>query len=104
MKITSRLQLFLLFVLLNILFANISIAQNVKKQFKNAGRQMNYMLSVIDSIKGSGAAADLVSPRSLEKGKLKLVKGQDWTSGFFPGELWFMYERTHQNEWLNQAK
>lgn len=106
MKITSRLKLFILFGLLNIAFCTTVTAQkvNVKKQFKNAGRQMNCMLSVIDSLKGNSASADLVSPRSLEKGKLKLVKGQDWTSGFFPGELWFMYERTHQNEWLNQAK
>lgn len=77
---------------------------NVKKQFKNAATQINYMLSVIDSARQNGASPELVSPRSIEKGKLKLVKGQDWTSGFFPGELWFMYEYTGKKKWLPIAR
>jgi unsaturated chondroitin disaccharide hydrolase len=27
-----------------------------------------------------------------------------WTSGFFPGELWLMYEHTRQQRWLTQAR
>ena len=27
-----------------------------------------------------------------------------WTSGFFPGELWFMYEQTLSGSWLTQAQ
>lgn len=27
-----------------------------------------------------------------------------WTSGFFPGELWLMFERTKQARWLDQAR
>ena len=85
---------------------NNGIAQkvNVKKQFNNAAKQVSYMLSVTDSAKAHGAAPDLVSPRASEKNKLKLVKGQDWTSGFFPGELWFLYEYTGNKEWLIPAK
>ena len=77
---------------------------NVKKQFRNAAKQVSYMLSVIDSARSNGASPELVSPRSAEKNKLKLVKGQDWTSGFFPGELWFLYEYTGNKEWLSPAK
>ncbi|MGC4102932.1 MAG: glycoside hydrolase family 88 protein [Ferruginibacter sp.] len=77
---------------------------NVSKQFDNAGVQAGYMLSVIDSLRAAGAGAELVSPRTLDKGKLKLVKGQDWTSGFFPGELWFLYEFTKDKKWLPPAK
>jgi len=27
-----------------------------------------------------------------------------WTSGFFPGQLWFMYEQTLSSSWLTQAQ
>lgn len=77
---------------------------NVKKQFNNAASQASYMLSVIDSMQAGGSAKELVVPRTVEKGKLKMVKGQDWTSGFFPGELWFLYEFTGDKKWLAPAR
>ena len=77
---------------------------NVKKQFNKAAVQLSYMLRVIDSARSHGSPADLVSPRTADQNKLKLVKGQDWTSGFFPGELWFMYEYTGKKKWLEPAR
>jgi len=47
---------------------------------------------------------DLASPRTVEKGELKMVSSRDWTSGFFPGELWFLYEFTRKNEWKQKAE
>ncbi|MGN6533729.1 MAG: alpha-L-fucosidase [Ginsengibacter sp.] len=47
---------------------------------------------------------ELVSPRTLEDGKLKLVTSRDWTSGFFPGQLWFLYQYTRNNEWKKEAE
>ncbi len=47
--------------------------------------------------------ADLVVPRTMEDGKLKLIPSRDWVSGFFPGQLWFLYEFTRNNFWKNQA-
>lgn len=44
-----------------------------------------------------------VSPRTVEDGKLKMVKSRDWTSGFFPGNLWMMYEITGDECWKNKA-
>lgn len=77
---------------------------NEKKQFKHAASQVRYMLAVIDSLRANGSAKELVSPRTVEKNKLKLVKGQDWTSGFFAGELWYLYEITGNKEWLAPAQ
>lgn len=34
------------------------------------------------------------NPRTFEHGKVELVTERDWTSGFFPGSLWYMYELT----------
>jgi hypothetical protein len=54
--------------------------------------------------KAQGNKTDLVSPRTLDSMQLKLVSSRDWTSGFFPGELWFLYEETKKNYWKTQAK
>jgi len=104
-KYNKTANVVVLFIFLSAI-CNCAFAQkiNVKRQFNNAQRQVTYMLSVIDSLKQDTASAKLVSPRSFEKGKLKLVKGTDWTSGFFAGELWFLYQYTHKEKWLNEAK
>jgi unsaturated chondroitin disaccharide hydrolase len=36
--------------------------------------------------------------------KWNLASSSLWTSGFFPGELWFMYEQTLGDTWLNRAQ
>lgn len=47
----------------------------------------------------------LVSPRTIEEdGSLSLVVSRDWTSGFFPGELWYMYEYTKDPKWEQAAR
>ncbi|HLZ89104.1 MAG TPA: alginate lyase family protein, partial [Puia sp.] len=54
---------------------------------------------------GAGEPGSLpFSPRTIENGKLKLVTSRDWTSGYFPGELWFLYNFTGSGEWKEQAK
>lgn len=46
----------------------------------------------------------LVSPRSLDaEGGLYMVPSADWTSGFFPGSLWYMYEFTGDEKWKSKA-
>ena len=46
----------------------------------------------------------LISPRTLENDKLKVVSSRDWTSGFFPGLLWYLYELTGNEKWKAEAK
>lgn len=47
----------------------------------------------------------LISPRSINKdGTLRIVSYKDWTCGFFPGSLWYMYENTGKNRWKKSAK
>ncbi len=43
-------------------------------------------------------------PRSWADGVLKAVAPKDWTSGFFAGSLWYLYEYTHDSKWLAAAK
>lgn len=42
-------------------------------------------------------------PRTLQNGKLKFVGSGDWTSGFYPGLLWYLYEYSGKQEWRNLA-
>lgn len=45
-----------------------------------------------------------VFPRTLRNDSLRLVVSDDWTSGFFPGMLWMMYEYTNNNTWKQKAE
>ncbi|MDR2675541.1 MAG: glycoside hydrolase family 88 protein [Opitutaceae bacterium] len=42
-------------------------------------------------------------PRTFENGKLVTVDATDWTSGFFPGALWYVYEYTRSPKWRRLA-
>ena len=45
-----------------------------------------------------------VSTNPSNGNKWNLVSSSLWTSGFFPGELWFIYEQTLGDTWLNRAQ
>ncbi len=42
-------------------------------------------------------------PRRWENNALVTVEPKDWTSGFFPGSLWYLYEHTRSPEWKEAA-
>lgn len=42
-------------------------------------------------------------PRSIKENKIRLENLYDWTSGFFPGSLWYTYELTNDDYYKNQA-
>jgi unsaturated chondroitin disaccharide hydrolase len=47
----------------------------------------------------------LVSPRTLDAaGHLVAVPARDWTSGFFPGYLWLLYQASGQARWRTAAE
>lgn len=81
----------------------------VKDSFDFAGQQLKYAFTQVDSVKAEDSATEpkkkLVSPRTIEDdGSLRLVVSKDWTSGFFPGELWYMYEYTQDEYWKKKAQ
>lgn len=48
---------------------------------------------------------DSLFPRStMENGDWKTVKPNDWTSGFFPGLLWYAYELTGNASFMERAR
>ncbi len=72
-------------------------------QLQIAAEQVETMVN--HQLANNSENALLVSPRSLEEnGELIMVASRDWTSGFFPGNLWFMYDWTGDDYWLEKAK
>lgn len=66
--------------------------------------QMRLMVSYAENVMDTSTDARmLVSPRSIRDGKLFMVPSRDWTSGFFPGNLWYMYEWTGDEFWKEKA-
>lgn len=92
---------FLLPVVLLILSLSTFAQQNAAV-FADIEKQTSVMLQEIPAAKNE--KPDLVSPRTIEKGNLKVVSSRDWTSGFFPGQLWMLYEYTGKPEWKTQAQ
>jgi unsaturated chondroitin disaccharide hydrolase len=43
-------------------------------------------------------------PRTSKNNKVKCVRTSDWTSGFFSGGLWYIYEYSKNQDILNAAK
>lgn len=89
-----------LIVFILLVTTNFSVnAQQLDRNaiIRDAVIQTNLMLQSISNA-GSGNS-NLIMPRTLEKGHLKLIATGDWTSGFFPGELWELFELTGDNKW-----
>ncbi|GAB1453838.1 hypothetical protein MASR2M47_38940 [Draconibacterium sp.] len=60
---------------------------------------MDYAVELADKAKDSV----FIFPRTTEDGTLKLVRARDWTSGFFAGNLWMVYELTRDEKWKKHA-
>lgn len=48
-------------------------------------------------------SGELLNPKSFIDGKMKYINPQEWTSGFFPGSLWYLYDLTGDDKWKLQA-
>jgi unsaturated chondroitin disaccharide hydrolase len=76
-----------------------------RKIISHSEAQVTLMLEEIKQLAQETTRTEAVSPRTLdEAGNLVMVRSGDWTSGFFPGILWFLYELTEKEAWHTQAQ
>jgi len=82
--------------------ASVSISTNdsnefYKKQLENALVQTNFMLKVAEKVNKI--------PRTVSNdGEIHWIKYEfDWTEGFFPGILWYLYEFSNDKKYLQAA-
>lgn len=78
------------------ILANDELLQKMPENFAVALRQYEAMLA---SLRGNPKL-----PKTFEKGKVVMVAPEDWTSGFFPGSLWLLYDYTGDAKWREAAK
>lgn len=83
----------------------VDVAESVgfsSEQMKLLITSTEHLIAIGDSVDNRGRM--MVSPRSLdEKGNLHLVASQDWCSGFFAGNLWYLYQLTGDPQWKDAA-
>lgn len=69
---------------------------SVSKSIKTAEAQLTY------SLKNHTDKSSY--PRSIKPdGSLKTVSSDDWTSGFYPGTMWYLYALTRDRKWADSA-
>lgn len=90
-------------VLLGLQIPSFAQKVDVKKAFQHAATQTDLLLKEVEKAKDP-KKPQLFSPRTIEAGHLKLVASRDWTSGFFPGVLWYLDEFYGTEHWKNAAK
>jgi unsaturated chondroitin disaccharide hydrolase len=84
---------------------NVSAQNNAPKAFQFAEHQTKLLLTETAKTKTAAAKPNLLSPRTLNtNGDLVIVSPKDWCSGFFAGNLWFLYEYTGNKFWKEQAE
>lgn len=89
-------------IFLLILFS-CSIKDHSKTSFINeniefAKKQEQLQVNLIEN------SGKVLNPRTFEKGKIKYIGREDWTSGFFPGTMWYMFELTGDLTWRTYAR
>ncbi|HYG39511.1 MAG TPA: glycoside hydrolase family 88 protein [Cytophagales bacterium] len=103
-----KLKIYLMAILLLSCTAMLLKDIKVDQTFAFAEKQTALMLKAIDAYmegsKSENKKSEPVSPRTIENGELVMVPSRDWTSGFFPGELWYLYEYTKDQKWLKEAQ
>ncbi len=78
--------------------AEPALNQIIDSALATSAKQTEWMLAHLPA----DAAKPL--PRTFEHGKLVTIPTRDWTSGFFPGSLWYLYEATGDAHWRASAE
>lgn len=85
-----------------LLFAACSVQldnRSINTILSTSEQQLSYQVECVDQL----VTPKLVAPRSIVNDSIEMVTAWDWTSGFFAGNLWMMYELTGNEKWKNDA-
>jgi rhamnogalacturonyl hydrolase YesR len=72
-----------------------TITDLIKRDFQTAAAQYRTLLAEAQAKPGF--------PRTVDGAALVTVGPKDWTSGFFPGSLWYLFEATGDQAWKTAA-
>ncbi len=95
-------------ICISILVGIMSISCEKKGNEKEAFISDNINFSVLQTtlmLKNLGEPTGKNYPRTMDdEGKLVTTQMKDWTPGFFPGSLWYLYELTGDTLWRRHAE
>ncbi|MDO4702496.1 glycoside hydrolase family 88 protein [Tannerella sp.] len=60
---------------------------------QTAVQQIGFQVRLIEE------SGRILNPRTVHNGKVQYIPKDDWTSGFFPGTLFYLYDLTGNEEW-----
>lgn len=69
----------------------------IERGLQTAGKQALQMAEILKN-------QDKKLPKTLKNGELETSNASAWTSGFFPGELWYLYEHTKNETFKEYAE
>ncbi|WP_277089620.1 glycoside hydrolase family 88 protein [Alistipes sp.] len=93
----QTLRLVLTFCLLAFIAGDAAAQRIVRKSFARAERQTALLDSLLTS-------PDLFPASWNTDGTIKTNSARGWISGFFPANIWFLYEYTRDPKWLDMAR
>jgi len=73
--------------------------QKASNVIENIEKQYNILFDSIQTRKGQ----TYYIPRAIKDGHIKYAKSYDWTSGFYAGSLWYLYELSKNEKWKERA-
>jgi unsaturated chondroitin disaccharide hydrolase len=104
---------FIILVLLALTLA-LALAISYKKNSADDNSGLNAEIQSMIVEQGSYALSKIkevnpderrIFPRTMDaEGQIVRVTKKDWTSGFYPGILWLMYDMTDNESWAREAK
>ena len=80
--------------------------QTVRDNFEFADQQIRILLAETEAILDTVTITEKtrVEPRTVKAdGSLSLIAPRVWTSGFFPGTMWYLYEESGDPFWKEKA-
>lgn len=83
------------------LLSFFAVSVNAQSINKKITEQLRYSLAEVAKAKLKDS--EVVSPRSMRDDTLYMVSSDDWTSGFYAGNLWYTYELTKDDFWKQKA-
>lgn len=67
----------------------------IKENVKFAAEQYSLQTALIEE------SGEVRNPKTFINGEIRYIRPQEWTSGFFPGSMWYLYELTGDEKWKN---
>uniref|UniRef100_UPI00321776A2 glucuronyl hydrolase n=1 Tax=uncultured Draconibacterium sp. TaxID=1573823 RepID=UPI00321776A2 len=94
-------KLFSVLLLLSLLAACSNKVESISadEMLEKCHQKIKYQVNTVDHL----VTDKLVAPRTVDNNEIKMVTAWDWTSGFFAGTLWMMYDYTGDAFWKEKA-